>query len=180
MTKSKSVVAVLLLTFALSASAEPVLDRSIEFSVDAPKGVKINKGSSPDGSYVTLEFPDVVHRELVQIQAYRIARSGGFGEPIPSVFSKFVAGMSQQMGTAPVKPIRTLSYQGQTLYVVTHLGVNNGAGQRLGITTAAFFAEKGSWNKMILLNFTSPDNVALTDDQLMKRFASLKYHPVTI
>lgn len=176
--KSKSVVATVLLTFTLIASAKPVLDRTIEFSVDAPNGVKINKGSSADGSYVTLEFLDAVHRDIVQVQAYRIARSGGFGEPIPSVFSKFVAGMSKTMGTAPAKPIRTLSYEGQTLYVVSHLGVNTSAGQGLGVTTVAFFAEKGSWNKMILLNFTSTDNVALTDAQLIKRFAILKYRPV--
>jgi len=178
MTRSKFFVGAFLLALTLSAGADVVLDRSIEFSVDAPKGAKINSGSSTKGNFVTVDFTDTVRREALQIQAYRVEKSGGFGEPIPSVFSKFVAGMSKQMGTAPAKPIRTLSYQGQTLYVVSHLGVNNTAGLRVGMTTVAFFAERGSWNKMITLIFISLDNVALTDEQLLKRFAVLKYKPV--
>lgn len=177
MTKLKIVVAALLFTLTPMASAEPMLDRIIEFSIDAPKDGKIDKGATPDGSYVTLEFHDNIYREVVQLQAYRIAGSRGFGEPIASVFSKIVAGMSERAGVAPTKPIRTLSYQGETLYLTTHLGVRSSDGSLQGITTVAYFAERGSWRKMILLIFRSPNNLALSDDQLMTRLIRLKYRP---
>lgn len=165
--------------FALSANvgAVPFLDRSIEFSIDTPKDTKVEKNLTTQGSIVSMEFRDDKHQEAVTLQAMRITNGGTFNIPILSVFTQFIEGMSDRIGTNPIRPIRTLTYLGMTLYVATHLGVNTGSGSPQGITTVAYFAEKGTWRKMMLLEFMSDANAAPSDAELLDRFVSLKYEP---
>lgn len=160
-----------------ASHAETILDNAIEFSIDAPSDAKIEKGSTGDGGYVSLNFRDNASQEVVIMQAMRITKSGKFREPSPEVFNKFVAGMSGQMKVAPAKPIQTLTYLGQTLYVATHLNVGASPGPRQGWTTIGFFEEKGSWHKVIFLQFISAANMALSDNALQKKLAGLKYVP---
>lgn len=177
MTFSKFVFAALIFTVAAVSHAETILDKAIEFSINVPQDAKVEKGSIRDGSYVAVNFRDNLNQEVVIVQAMRITNSGKFREPIPEVFTKFVAGMSNQMKVAPASPIRTLAYQEQTMYVATHLNVSANLAPRQGMTTVGFFAEKGTWHKAIFLQFMSAANTELTDEAILKRLASLKYEP---
>ncbi|NHZ66025.1 hypothetical protein [Massilia genomosp. 1] len=173
----KTALTAILLVLSANVGAVPFLDRSIDFSIDTPKDTKVEKNTTSQGSIVSMKFRDDKNYEAVTLQAMRITNGGSFDMPILSVFTEFIGGMSDRIGTSPIKPIRTITYLGMTLYVATHLGVNTGSGSPQGITTVAYFAEKGTWRKMMLLQFMSDANAAPSDAELLNRFASLKYEP---
>jgi hypothetical protein len=173
----KILLASILLGLTLNSFAAILEDNSIEFAIDVPTNAKVDKGASPDGSYVSISFGDYVLKETVVIQAMRITNKGKFAVPIPTVFSEFIGGMSEKMGSKPVNAIRTLPYKDKTLYVASHVNVSTGVGAPQGYTTVAYLAERGTWHKMILLQFISAANRPLSDVELLKRFASMKFDP---
>ncbi len=161
----------------LNSYAAIVEDRTIEFTIEVPKNAKVDKGASGDASYVMINFGDNALKETVVVQAMRMTNKGKFAVPMPTVVDQFIGGMSEKMGSKPVTPIRTLTYKDKTLYVANHVNVNIGGGAPQGVTTVAYLAERGTWHKMILLQFMSAANRPLSDAELLKRFANLKYDP---
>ena len=85
--------------------------------------------------------------------------------------------MSEGVRHKPVAPFHAMAYQGRTMYVATHLNVTTKVASGVSMTTVMFLEEKGTWRKMLMLQFLSADKVAPSDAEILKRFDELKFQP---
>lgn len=156
--------------------ARSVEDSQIEFSVSVPDASKVEVASNEQGRSVTIVYQDTASSEVLTVQAVR-ANNGGFNTSQASFFAGMLAGLSDRIGKKPSAVPRTLSYLDRKLYIAQHAGVGSNPTQAL--TTVVFMQERGSWRKVITVQFLSNGVEVPSDKYILEKLRGIQFRPAT-
>jgi hypothetical protein len=170
----KSLLALILCIACGLGFAKTIDDRPLEFSAVVPDQARVEVAENEKGRSVTVVHQDPVTHEAFTIQAVR-ANNGGFNATPASVFTRMMEGASSTIGKPPSLPLRTLRYAGFELHVAQHEGVGVNASQTL--TTIVFLQERGTWRKVITVQFLTRGVHAPSDEILLDKLKSARFRP---